>query len=520
MTTADEGTKRGVPASSSDPCASTPTPGAADAPTAAATEGIQAAAGMAAGRALIMGTVVVTAILVPRLMGPAQYGAYASIMALVAVLMPFSDSGIGWIEMRVLAPAWRGGRLSEACELASTTWTLRLILSALAGMGAALLLEASGGFGMSSPTVVIIGVMAAGRAVATGNNSLLLALGRRRAYLGVEFGRSVGALLAVLLGYSLLGLEGAFLGLLAMAGAASWLSHCVLRSVIPISPGRISRDSLRPHRRFMLWSAMGQLFGGGQFWLPLYLVGLYRAGSQAGYLAIAVQVLGAINAVAASARLGIMPILSELVAKEQREQLLRWGSLILRLSSVIDCLGLLLWLGMGRALVDLLWSSAYRPVFETIAMMLVAHVFLSAAAFFQSLMNLFGRAASASLTGLGFASVTLTGTALVLASGAEQAALWVACAHAVGAAMLALIGYLTLGLREAIWMPIGRASLPPLALAALIYFSGGIPELPPAIWAGAIALGVMALPMLGIVRVAETKLVFKALSGKRAKSPV
>ncbi len=514
--TAIEGQARGTPASPPHPFA--PAPSDPHSVTHAAAEGVQAAAGMAIGRVLILGTALATAILVPRLMGPEHYGAYASIMALVALFMLVSESGIGSLEMRVLAPAWRAGSLSESCELASTTWTLRMMTSAVAGLGVVLVLNYSGGLGITPTVVGLIGLMAAGRFVATANSNPLVALGRRRLYIGIELGRSVAALLAVLIGFSWMGLEGAFAGLLLIAVGASLLSHRVLRSVIPFSPGRISRATLNTHRRFMLWSAPGQILGGVQFWLPLYLVGVYRPGGQAGYLAIAVQVLGVVNAVAASARLGMMPNLAELVETRRRAQLRRWGSLILRLGSTINCLGILLWLGVGRALVDLLWSFAYQPVFEVIALMLFAHVFLSAGALFQSLLNLHGRAASASLNTLGFTSATLAGTWLGLATGAGQIALWVAGTHAVAAGIFATTGYLTLGLREGIWMPIGKAMLPPIALAGVVLAVGRIPHPGPALTAGSIALCLLAAPLLSIVRVTEVRQILRALSAKRAES--
>jgi len=177
-------------------------------------------------------------------------------------------------------------------------------------------------------------------------------------------------------------------------------------------------------------------------------------------------------------------------------------------------------LGIGRELIDLVWSPTYRPVFGPIAVILVSHIFLFSGALFEALLNLHGRAAIASLNMLGFTIATLAGTGMVLAADSAWIALWVAGVQAAAAGLYAMTGYLTLGLKKGIWLPIGRAFLPPIALGAILSASGELPDPAPASVAIALGLFLLAVPLLAIVRISEVRQILGALTGKKARTGV
>ena len=411
---------------------------------------------MVAGRGALQLLALATLLLLPQLMTTADYGRFVSVLALLSLGAAVVELGLGWFEMRFIAPAWRAGDRATAIEVASSSLFAKLPLALLVTLLLLGWLASNPALALTPLLLLWLGLWLFARFMVNACTALYLPLGMARTFVGLETGRALVHLAAAAAGYLWAGLAGAFMALawthlLLLLQVAS-----VLNCSLPLRPGRASPRLLWCQRGYLGWTTLAALLAGIQFWLPVYLVGGHLDLDQAAVLGIAVQGLGILHALGSGLRQALLPIIAELNAHGDARRCLQWMSLQLRLVTAAATASLLLWLVLGPALLGWLLPPAYAGLYQAVALMLVAFVPLSVAASCDGLLNLRGHAAlSAANLGL-FALLTLLGTLLVIRAGWSDGAWWVAGVYVAASTVLALMAWASLGLRSGLWLPLGR----------------------------------------------------------------
>lgn len=476
-----------------------------------ASEGARSVVIMALGRVLIHAGALLSVLLLSWLMDGHDYGRYVSIIALASFAAVVVEMGLGWLEMRFLAPLWQAGERQRAAALASTSWSVKMALNVLVCVlmiGWVMLTPALEYHGM---VVLWIGLLIASRSAFTVTTMMQLPLGRRRSFVELESSRVVLHMAAAAGGYVLGGLELAF-ALLALVHLLllGW-SLRRLRADVAVSPRRFDGQLLWPHRRYIGWAAVTAMLAGAQAWLPIFLLGGYLQPLQAAVLGVVVQVLNVLQGLAAGMRQGVMPILSGFHAQGDDQRSLEWSALLLRLSSFAAGLGLMVWLLWGQALVALGLPAAFAAVYQGVALALAAFLLLNIAGSCDSLLNLSGRSGWSAANLAMTTAVTLGGAALVVGAQWPQAALAMTLVLVVAALLLALASWLTLGWRQGLWLPLAKTVwliVPPLLMLPLAWSEPGWP------WWSVLPLGLgygLYALLARLILVSELRDLLKAL---------
>jgi O-antigen/teichoic acid export membrane protein len=389
---------------------------------AAEQEGARAALLMAAGRLLLQLLSLAAVVLLPWAMTTEDYGHFVAVMALLWLGMHLTDPGLGWLEMRLLAPAWRRGDRERARCLASTSLTARFALAVLVAALLAAWLLLPTRMALPPSLALLVALWLALRYVATAATAIQLSLGWRGRYTGLELLRMLLYVAGAVLGYRWQGLAGAFLLLLLAQLPVLLLAMVPLRRALRVSPAHANWSLLVRERHFLSWTALGALLSGVQFWVPLLLVGAFLDLREAAVLGVAVQALGVLHAVATGMRQGLMPLLSEQVSAGDTDVAIAWSDLLLRLIAMAAGAGLLLWLLCGDEVLAVLLPPDYAGLHLPVALVLLNFAILSAASAADVLLNLLGRARQAAVGLLGFAGVSVLGTAALLPLGAGASA--------------------------------------------------------------------------------------------------
>jgi O-antigen/teichoic acid export membrane protein len=476
-----------------------------------ANEGARSVVIMAVGRGLIHSGALFSVLLLSWLMDGGDYGRYVSIIALASFAAVLVEMGLGWLEMRYLAPLWRRGERVAAGALASSSWSVKMALDgvvALLMVGWVMLTPALGYHGV---VLLWIGLLIGFRSAFTVTTMMQLPLGQRRSFVELEASRVVLHMAAAAGGYLLGGLEAAFAALALVHVLLMGWSLRRLRALLAVSPRRFDGQLLWPHRRYIGWAAVTAILAGAQGWLPIFLLGGYLQPQQAAVLGVGVQVLNVLQGLAAGMRQGLLPILADFHAGGEAQRSLAWSALLLRLSSFAAGLGLMVWVLWGQALVALALPAVFAPVYQGVALALAAFLLLNIAGSCDGLLNLTGRSGWSALNLALMTAVTLAGALLVVARQWPQAALLMAAVLVLAALLLAVSSWLTLGLQQRLWLPLGRTVLlllPPLLMLPLAWNDAAWPwwsVLP-------VALGYGLYAVLGrLLSVAELRRLLRAL---------
>ena len=441
---------------------------------------------MAVGRLLLQLLTLLTALLLPWFMPTEEYGRFVSVMALASLGGMLAELGLGWLEMRLLAPAWRSGDRAGALRIASTTFLLRLALDLLVSAALCLWLWQSPELHLLATDILLIGIWMLARFGITLSASMQLPLGHRGQFLAVELGRSVLHLAGALLGYHWGGMQGAFALLAASHLPLFMLAILLLRRHLPLGPASADRALLQQHRHYLTWTALTAMLAGLQFWLPVFLVGAYMDLAQAALLGIAIQALGVLHGLGTGMRQGLMPIIAEQNASQQAERSLAWSSLLLRLIALAGGAGLLVWVIAGQQILALLLPPDYADLYLALALVLPCFVLLSAASASDALLNLRGHA-SASAFNLGlFTLITVGGTLAVLWSTPADAATSVVGMYLLASAVFAAANRARLGRLDKLWLPLLPSTL--LLLPGMLLLAAVWTGVQPPLWLALVVL--------------------------------
>ncbi len=322
------------------------------------------------------------AALVPRLFGPASYGQYTLLMSLVGwfvfltspgfgqvlgrfgprLLLRGEDGGLRELFVNLLAlDVWTAVLSAATYLLLTTLWLRELDRVALAAMAGAVLVR-------SVATVVFL---------------LNLGLNRAGRWGTGEFLRLWASLGALLVGYRLVGLRGACLGLLlaelavlavGLAWARGYLSRATLRPNLPL---------LAPYLRFglqhfavdVLYTAL--IASGGPL---MRVVGAGYA--QVGFFGLAYSMYLAVSLAVPQLTFSFIPLTTNLLAQGDPDALKAWLERLLKWLSAGAVVVVLATLFLAGDAVPLVLGRAFQPAAAilTILMLSLVATVLSAVA--------------------------------------------------------------------------------------------------------------------------------------------
>lgn len=433
-----------------------------------ARRGIESVAKLTGGRFATQLVLLVTAVVVPRVLGVEAYGTYAAWMAVVALLASVSAFGLPMVEARFLPPLWRAEDREQALELGSTIWTARLGLALVAGLLATVVLALSPRLGVGTMALVLVGLMAVFTYANEATIGLLLPFERVGTLSLFLLLRAALALPVLLIAFRAGGLAGIFGGLAALHAGLTLLGGKVLRGVARLSPLRFHWPALRPYVGFAAATFISYVAWRVQGQLPIYAVASSASREQAAYLALGLQGYTFSQLLYLTARRALTPVLGEMESRGESRRVRDWAALAMRYTAAVGTLAVLGWALVGDAVVRLAFTDAYAPVHAVVTRILICVLFYCCAEICNLVLFVQGRARWAATTMTVYAAVTLVGLYNVLRSGNVEAAYRVAGVYAAAAVVYFALSYLVLAWAGSTWLSLRRTLLLALPAAAAL----------------------------------------------------
>lgn len=302
------------------------------------------------------------ALLVPRLMGPEEYGRYALATSVAFWLALVSGLGLVNATTRYVPQLLVRGDGESLRRLIGNLFTLRLI----SGLAAALVYLAVGLLWWRDldplvPVLIAVAVWAQG--LSGYLFSLLLGFNQAARWTMGDTVRRWLLLVLVLPGYQLGGLRGAAAGVLLTELAA--LALGLAWRPLPGGRGIFKPDGrfLAPYLQFGLTSMATQVLliaflGSGEILVRTFS-GPYV---EVGYFSLAHGAYLVVATTLPQLMLAFMPLLGQLRDSGQAAELARWHRRLVRVLAATGVLGVFTTLFLGQAYVPLLFGSAYAPV--------------------------------------------------------------------------------------------------------------------------------------------------------------
>lgn len=431
---------------------------------------------MMVGRLAAHAVLVVSALVIPAVLGAENYGHYAAVMAVIAIVQVLSSSGLNMVEIRHLAPMWRSETREDAVVLGSTIWTTRALLSITAGTVAAIWFCFSGDLLSGFAVWLFLSVLAVIRSLFEATRGLFLSLGRVGTFVGLDLGRAALALAVVTIGFTLAGIDAVFL---AFPGAMTLLlviTLALLVRVFPLQPGCFRWSALSPHLGFSAAAFVGTISHMVQLQFSIYLVAVYVARAEAGILAFTLQIFSFLRGLFQGGMASLMPILAEFDEGGDLDRLRRWGGMMMRYGAAASCVACVAWAFMGDLVLAALLPAEFAPVHHAATVILLAAAFSCCGGTCNAILLIRQRAWLAAFNGVVYATVAVVGVVLVMEHGLAVS-LWICWIYALAAGIFFAGSYLALGLRARIWLPLRRTLLliAPIAVAWLALNWDGSP---------------------------------------------
>lgn len=431
----------------------------------AAGRALRGLAKMAGGRLATQAVLLLSAVVIPRVLGAEAFGLYAAVMAVIAILDALATGGLQMVEVRYLAPAWRSGERRRALELGSSIWTARLALSLVAGLAATAWLAGSPTLGLGTRLCLLLGLFAALRYAFEATRHLLLPLGHVGRMALFDLARAVLTLVVVVGVFRGFGLAGVFTALPAMQGLLLGAGLVVLLRAAPLRPGLFRPALLRPLVGFSLLTLVGVIAWVVQAQFAVYAVANWVSLEEAAILGLTVQIYALFQVLLVSARSSLLPILAELESAAERRRLRDWGGRMMRWGAAVGVVALVGWVLVGDLFLELLLPAEFAPAHASAAVILVAVILLACAVSCNGLLYVAGMAGGASANRALFAAVTVAGLLALAATGSAVTAERVAWIYVAAAALFFAVAYGMLAARRRAWLPLRRTLL--LILPAL-----------------------------------------------------
>ena len=437
---------------------------------------------MLTGRLVTQAVLVVSAVIIPRVLGVDLYGQYAAVMAVIVMVQTISSFGLPMVEIRELPPLLSSPDSERGRILGSTIWLTRMVLSILSGAAAYVWL---GGLDdlVVSDVILPLAALAVLRGAYEASASQLLPLGRVRAYVTLDFLRATLALGVVVVAFRVTGIDGVFRWFGTVFLVLFLFASLLLRRTLPLRPWSARWGSLRPHLGYSLAVFVGELSVVAQAQFVIFIIAIRIGRTEAGIVAMALQLQAAIQTLYMAGRASLMPILAEIEASGELERLRIWGSLMMRYGVAIGSVGSMTWALIGGDLLAWFLPAEFAPVHQTGTVILLGVTLYACAAACQGLLYIRGLATLASGSSVVYTAVTIVGVLLVLDS-QPGASFRVAGAYALAAAVFFASAYLLLGRVGGLWLPLRRTAL--LLLPAVL-------ALPASEWQGAMPVRLTVL---------------------------
>jgi len=332
---------------------------------------------MAAGHLLTAVVGVATSIVVPRVLGPSDYGHWIMYRSIITTMVVFCMLGTGEVMTYFFIPKLAAGEQRAAGQIFKSVVLVRML---------AIVVGAGAGFGM---------LMAAGGVLADPFYGLCLALSTISQGIQVSFLLLLYAQRRFMAAASVNLLQAAVLPstaavAYALQGWALVPPGCALADLffafyaaILAQPQRVwargwlpLRDYRRLFRFGLAVALSGILFNVFSNVVP-YLMGLCGyAPSAVGYLGLGTRVSGFVLGALGSIAGAIWPTLSILYAREGLDRVARWQALSTRFGALLVLLVLGEFLLIGPLAVPRVWGAAFGPVTAVMAVCLTGAFFL------------------------------------------------------------------------------------------------------------------------------------------------
>ena len=430
-----------------------------------ASRGVRSVGQLVSGRFAAQAVLLVSAFLIPRHLGAETYGHYVAWMAIVAIVRSGVSLGIPMVEVRFLAPLWAREDRAEAVRLGSTIWIAKLGLSLLGGLlvisWVALSPELSLGLGLAAA----LGFMAFLNYVNEGAISLLLPLGRVGSLSVFLVIRAALTLVAVLVGFSMMGLAGVVWGLVGLYFLLALASWRGLTNVAALSLRDFRWASLSRYMPFALAVYVGTVAWAVQGQFSIYAVAKWATSEQAGYLGLTLQFYAFVQVLFLSGKRALTPILAELESQGDERRLCRWGESMLRYSIAVSSVVLIGWVFVGRDVIHLVFSDAFLPVYQSATMILVCSLFFCAAESCSILLYIRGHARLASANLVLYAVLTVLGVGWALQGQDSGTVFRVSMVYVAAAVTYAATTYLSLAMASGMRLPLARSAFLMLPVA-------------------------------------------------------
>ncbi len=405
------------------------------------------------------------AALVPRLMGPGDYGRYALVTSLAIWFALFSHFGFQEVMTRFLPQFRADGDERNLKKLFNNLLTVSLV-SGIAVTGLYLFLTILWLRDLDALLLTTMSVTVLIRGLAHPFFTLFLGLNQAARWGMAEIFRRWFAILFLISGYYLNGLQGACFGLLLTELAVLLIGVWWGRSYLSRSDMKPDISYLTPYLQFGLsFFTINLVLTAFQYSGEILVRFFYTDYIQIGYFALAYNVFQTIASAIPKFTLAFAPLMITQLAKgetrvlkESARQLIKW----LAIGGVFIVMGVVL---LGDDLVPLVLGSAYRPVTTNLLVL------------------------SFSLFSLALSNVA---TLLTLVYNCPKVAL--------GAGGIRLAAFWVLGIPFVVWWGSLGACLAVFVASALYggYFTWCIQRRVSyslQLWAWAIALGLMFLPL-------------------------
>lgn len=314
-------------------------------------------------------------LVVPRLLGPSDYGQFAFLVAALTIVSELLTFGALPMLGRYGLAYTGQGSPSRLSRLVSTLLTLRLATTLLVGLAAGAVWAWLGEPTAAAPVWGILYATVLVDQVEHLIFSYLYGLNFMGRYFARYLLRSALRLVFVASLYPSFGMPGAVLGLLASSMGTLLFGLCFLRGAGRLELVRAEVRHFWPEIRFglamiapTLLLFLQQQFG------PILLKALGVASARIGYFDLANQGFLLLLGITATGLESLVPMASRYERSGRGAESRRWMLLFLRYALAVTVVAIASFYVAGRALIDLLLGEAYAEVYGIALWMLGASV--------------------------------------------------------------------------------------------------------------------------------------------------
>jgi len=326
--------------------------------------GVRSVVKMIIGRGAVMFVALVSGFLVPRLMGPHDYGLLSAVIALMVFTQQISGLGLSSVGFRYLGSLWFGGKKAEAEQLTSSLWSGMVLAAALSSCCVFFWLLFEDNFDFDLLFCLMLGVMCFTRNTFMQSKTLLIPLGKIGTLAVFDLVVGLARLTLTVSVYLFLGVRFVFVALAILAVMSFGASVRILRWHVHLAPDPHLARSLSPYLRYSLLTYLGSGVNAVQTSLPVYVIAAAADIKEAAFLAIAVQAMNILRGLVGSIVSAMIPILAQFDLENAVSRFHYWGGFMLRSCVLLVSMCLAVWILMGRHVVSIVLTDQFAEVYQ------------------------------------------------------------------------------------------------------------------------------------------------------------